>query len=49
MDVEQWWNKPERGKQKDPEEAFLSTNVPPLILRRLLWYSAGSPQGGLVD
>jgi hypothetical protein len=25
MGVEQWWNKLERSKQKDPEETFLST------------------------
>ena len=25
MDVEQWWNKPESGKLKDPEETFVST------------------------
>ena len=26
MDVDQWWNKPERDKQKDPEDTFLSTS-----------------------
>jgi len=25
MNVEQWWNKPEMGKQKDTEETFFST------------------------
>ena len=25
MDVERWWNKPERAKKKAPEETFLST------------------------
>jgi hypothetical protein len=25
MDVEQRWNKPEKGKRKDPEETFLNT------------------------
>jgi len=45
MDVEQWWNNTERGKQKDPEETFISTtcSTPYSTSTRLVlgWATAG--------
>jgi hypothetical protein len=49
MDVEQWWNKHEKGKQKDPEEAFLSTTCSTTYststLLVLVWVTSGRVSG----